>query len=443
MDTTFTFAQLIKAGSPVQSILLWVMAILFFILVVILLSRLLRKLFGRPASVEPQQRPVSRRSRSSKPVSSLLKDESVSGEHVAASVTRQAISPEDSDEIPSDSLFSEIGVPEEIPESIAAKPAPEQKEFMVRSSQESASHTGKARSWTSRSLFGKSVIGVQRELPRMDPGELPIADESDYAFGPITPSLAVLLPESEAKQQVVKKELIEAGHYEPHAWHNLAAVRYLGLMLPLIIFGAGLAIFGTPGTEWIWLSAMVAGSILGWAVPRLMVRSQAAKRKAEIEQALPDVLDLLNMCTSQGMTLRSGLARVAWETTDVYPAISEELRIVTAQANIDTLDHALSNMNERVDLPELHALSSLLIQTEKMGTNVSDALTDYSDGMRATLQQRADQKANTATFKLLFPTVLCLMPAVYMFLLGPAVVELSDFFKGGGLSQYNQVERNR
>ncbi len=443
MDTTFTFAQLVKAGSPVQSILLWVMAILFFILVVILLSRLLRKLFGRSASVERQQRPVSRRSRSSKPVSSLLKDESVSGEHVAASVTRQAISPEDSDEIPSDSLFSEIGVPEEIPESIAAKPVPEQKEFMVRSSQESASHTGKARSWTSRSLFGKSVIGAQRELPRMDPGELPIADESDYAFGSITPSLAVLLPESEAKQQVVKKELIQAGHYEPHAWHNLAAVRYLGLMLPLIIFGAGLAIFGTPGTEWMWLSAMVAGSILGWAVPRLMVRSQAAKRKAEIEQALPDVLDLLNMCTSQGMTLRSGLARVAWETTDVYPAISEELRIVTAQANIDTLDHALSNMNERVDLPELHALSSLLIQTEKMGTNVSDALTDYSDGMRATLQQRADQKANTATFKLLFPTVLCLMPAVYMFLLGPAVVELSDFFKGGGLRQYNQVERNR
>jgi len=443
MDTTFTFAQLIKAGSPVQSILLWVMAILFFVVVVLLLSRFLRNLFGRSASVEPQDTPISRRSRSSKPVSSLLKDESVSGEHLAASVTRHAISPEDSDEIPSDSLFSEIGVPEEIPESIAAQPVPEHKEFMVRSSQEAASHTGKARSWTSRSLFGKSVVGAQRELPRMDPGELPIADESDYAFGPITPSLAVLLPESEAKQQVVKKELIQAGHYEPHAWHNLAAVRYLGLMLPLIFFGAGLAFFGTPGTEWMWLSAMVAGSILGWAVPRLMVRSQAAKRKAEIEQALPDVLDLLNMCTSQGMTLRSGLARVAWETTDVYPAVSDELRIVTAQANIDTLDHALTNMNERVDLPELHALSSLLIQTEKMGTNVSDALTDYSDGMRATLQQRADQKANTATFKLLFPTVLCLMPAVYMFLLGPAVVELSDFFKGGGISQYNQVERNR
>ncbi len=441
MDTTFTFAQLIEAGSPLQSILLWIMAILFFVLVVILLARFLRYLFGSGNAVEPREVRRSRTRRPSKPVSSLLKDESVSSEHVAASVTRQAISPEDSDEIPSDSLFSEIGVPEEIPESIAANPAPEKKEFVVRSSQESASYTGKARSWTSRSLFGKSIVGAQRELPHLDPGELPFADESDYVFGPITPSLAVLLPESQAKRQIIKKELIEAGYYEPHAWHNLAAIRYLGLMLPLILFGIPLAFY--PGTEWIWLPAMVAGSIMGWAIPRLVVRSQAAKRKAEIEQALPDVLDLLNMCTSQGMTLRSGLARVAWETADVYPAISNELRIVTTQANIDTLEHALVNMNERIDLPELHALSSLLIQTERMGTNVSDALTDYSDGMRATLQQRADQKANTATFKLLFPTVLCLMPAVYMFLLGPAVVELSDFFKGGGISQFSQVERNR
>lgn len=443
MDTTFTFAQLISADSPLKTFLLWVMAILFFVFVVIVLSRFLRKLFGNSDSVERQDSAATRKPRTQKPVSSLLKDESVSGEHIAASMTRHAISPEDSDEIPSDSLFSEIGAKEEIPESIVAAPAPEKREFTVRSSRESAGNTGKARSWTSRSLFGKSVIGAQRDLPNVEPGELSIADEGDYTFGSITPSLAVLLPESQTKQQVVKKELIQAGYYEPHAWHNLAAVRYLGLMLPLVIFGAVLAFFGTPGTEWIWLAAMVVGSAMGWALPRLMVRSQAVKRKAEMEQALPDVLDLLNMCTSQGLTLRSGLARVAWETTDVYPAMADELRIVTAQANIDTLEHALTNMNDRVDLPELHAFSSLLIQTEKMGTNVSDALTDYSDGMRATLQQRADQKANTATFKLLFPTVLCLMPAVYMFLLGPAVVELSDFFKGGGINQYNQVDTNR
>ncbi len=57
---------------------------------------------------------------------------------------------------------------------------------------------------------------------------------------------------------------------------------------------------------------------------------------------------------------------------------------------------------------------------------------DYSDSMRETMRQRSDQKANSATFKLLFPTVLCLMPAVYLFLLGPAVIQLADFYTGRG-----------
>jgi tight adherence protein C len=73
----------------------------------------------------------------------------------------------------------------------------------------------------------------------------------------------------------------------------------------------------------------------------------------------------------------------------------------------------------------------LLIQTERMGTSVSVALTEYAERMRESLRQRADEKANQATFKLLFPTVLCLMPAVYIFLLGPSIVELSEFFNGG------------
>jgi tight adherence protein C len=63
---------------------------------------------------------------------------------------------------------------------------------------------------------------------------------------------------------------------------------------------------------------------------------------------------------------------------------------------------------------------------------MSESLTEYSDSMRETFRQRADEKANSATFKMLFPTVLCLMPAVFMFLLGPAAIELNDFFTGRG-----------
>ncbi|MEQ9071055.1 MAG: type II secretion system F family protein, partial [Gimesia chilikensis] len=83
------------------------------------------------------------------------------------------------------------------------------------------------------------------------------------------------------------------------------------------------------------------------------------------------------------------------------------------------------------------SFATLLIQTDQMGTDVTSALQEYSDNMRESLQQRADEKANKATFKLLFPTVYCLMPAIYIFLLGPAIVELSDFFHSGGRDSLN------
>lgn len=396
-------AQTSLFGIPTARLVTWLMLVLIIILLVMLAVRLFRWL-GRmlasknsaaEAPTRPQQPPIS--------VESALVKSQYRAEAAAAEKATAAAA--------------------------------------VASSSEAAKGlSGQARSWESRSLFGQTGSSrTAQPLPPVEPGDIPFNGTSDYQFGQLTPALSALLPESDARKQSLKHELIEAGYYTPHAYENLAAVRYLGLMLPLLFFGA-LLVFGPPQLEPVMLGLMVAGAVLGWSLPRLLVRSKAAKRRNEIEQALPDVIDLLNMCVSQGMTLRSALARVSWEITDTYPAMAEELRIVAEQANIGTLEHALSNMNKRVDVPELHSLNSLLIQTERMGTNVSDSLTEYSDGMRATLQQRADQKANAATFKLLFPTVLCLMPAVYFFLLGPAVVELSEFFSAGGLDRYRQVE---
>ncbi|MEZ6067598.1 MAG: type II secretion system F family protein [Planctomycetaceae bacterium] len=130
------------------------------------------------------------------------------------------------------------------------------------------------------------------------------------------------------------------------------------------------------------------------------------------------------------MTLPTALGRVGQELRGVYPALSKELAIVSDQSRIAGLPGALDSMADRIDSPDVHSFTSLLVQTEQMGTSVSGALTDYSENMRESLRQRSDQKANAATFKLLFPTVLCLMPAVFLFLLGPAIVQLSDFYKG-------------
>ncbi|WP_459558218.1 type II secretion system F family protein [Lacunimicrobium album] len=270
-----------------------------------------------------------------------------------------------------------------------------------------------------------------QDLPRIEPGDLPVTNSSDMAYGGVTPMLASLLPESNERKRETKKELQHAGYYEPHAYQNLAASRYIGVMLP-IVGSLLLLVFGPPEAEFIAIGAMLVLPLLGWSLPRLFLRGKAKSRLAEIEQGFPDMLDMLNMCVSQGLPILPSLKRVGHELEDIYPALAQELRITYEQAELGSTQQALENFRDRVDLPDVNSFTSLLTQTERMGTSISNALTQYSDNMRETLKQRADSKANTATFKLLFPTVLCLVPAVYLFLLGPAIVDLSEFFYGGG-----------
>ena len=261
--------------------------------------------------------------------------------------------------------------------------------------------------------------------------EMELGDGSDLVFGPVTTTLASMLPESDDRRRELTRTLQNAGYYGRHAWHNLASIRYLGIFLP-VIFCCLMLVFGPERLETLLISAIVFLPLVGWALPTLIVRGKADKRLKEISNGMPDMLDLLNMCVSQGMTVPRALGRVGGDLEPVYPALAKELKIVTEQSRIGSIDQALTGFSQRVDVPEVHSFTSLIIQTDRMGTSMSEALVDYSDSMRETMRQRTDQKAGAATFKLLFPTVLCLLPAVYLFLLGPAVIQLSDFYTGRG-----------
>ena len=262
--------------------------------------------------------------------------------------------------------------------------------------------------------------------------------DDDYIFGSATPALAEMMPESEERRAKTKKELQAAGYYQPHALHNFSAIRFISILGTLLFFG-GVLLLAPERFEIPILVAMLIVPILVWAVPFLIVTSKASDRRSEIEQGIPDMLDMLNMCVSQGMTVPHALKKIISELAKVYPALAHELKIVIEQSSIGTFSQALSNFSKRIDVPEVHSFAALLIQTDQMGTNVTSALQEYSDNMRESLSQRADEKANKATFKLLFPTVLCLMPAIYIFLLGPAIVELSDFFHSGGSDSLNST----
>lgn len=296
-------------------------------------------------------------------------------------------------------------------------------------------------SWENRRLFSAGDSANQQteqKLPPVEAGDVPAMGSDDYVFGSATPALSEMMPESEGRRLQTKKELQAAGYYQPHALQNFSAIRYLSILGTLLFFGV-ILILAPERFEIPILISMLLVPILVWAVPFLFITSKASDRRSEIEQGIPDMLDMLNMCVSQGMTVPHALKKIVTELAKVYPALAQELRIVIEQASIGTFSQALSNFSNRIDVPEVHSFASLLIQTDQMGTNVTSALQEYSDNMRESLSQRADEKANKATFKLLFPTVLCLMPAIYIFLLGPAIVELSDFFHSGGSDSLNST----
>jgi tight adherence protein C len=280
---------------------------------------------------------------------------------------------------------------------------------------------------SSHSIFSEfqGITDADCSLNAPDPEELPI-DADDLVFGVATLPLAEMLPESAARKVKQRQHLSAAGYHSRGSWLSLNAIRFVLAFLGLALVGLGL-IIGPPAAEPYLLATVIAAPLMGWAIPPLLVSSKATERRADIERGLPDALDMLNMGVSQGLTVQSSLKRIGPEISPAHPALAQELQIVNQQAHIGSLNQALSNFAKRLDSPEVSSFTSLLIQSETTGTSISRALSDYSDSMRSTIRERADSRANAASFKLLFPTVLCLMPSVFMFLLGPAVVSLSDF----------------
>ena len=292
-------------------------------------------------------------------------------------------------------------------------------------------------SWTGQELFRSHETSFEEpeHIPKVKPEDVPTSSTDELAFGPATLAMASLMPMSDEVR--VRAELKQAGFHHPHAMANLQATRFALIGGTIALFGMLLLIVPKV-LEITVLLGMISVPLFFWAVPRMYIQGRGAERKSQIERAMPDMLDMLNMCVSQGLTIPTSLRRIAIDLKPVYPDLASELGMVVHQGEVGSMTVALNNFGERMDVPEVDSFVSLMTQAERMGTNVSDALTEYSNTMRESLRQRTDEKANNASFKLMFPTVLLMMPAVFLFLMGPAILELDEFFTQGGFENISQ-----
>jgi tight adherence protein C len=159
------------------------------------------------------------------------------------------------------------------------------------------------------------------------------------------------------------------------------------------------------------------------------VRKRLKARQKELQKAMPDMLDMLVVCVEAGLGLNQALEREADEIDHESVNMSEQLALVNLEMRAGTpRDEALKNLAERTGLTDMKSLISMLIQTDRFGTSVADALRVHSETMRTKRRQRAEEAAAKTTIKLVFPLVLFVFPAMFVVVLGPSVIAIYRMF---------------
>jgi tight adherence protein C len=177
-----------------------------------------------------------------------------------------------------------------------------------------------------------------------------------------------------------------------------------------------------------WMTAAGLG-LVGFFLPGLIVEHYASKRRRQIENGLPDALDLLVVCIEAGSGLDQAIVKVSDELAIVYPTLAEELRTLTTEirAGKARMD-AFKSLADRTKVDDIRALVTILLQTDRFGTSVAQALRTHSDTSRTKRRQRAEERAQKIGVKLVFPLVLFFFPAFYVVILGSAIIHfVRDF----------------
>jgi len=217
--------------------------------------------------------------------------------------------------------------------------------------------------------------------------------------------------------------MVHAGYREPGA-----VAIYWGARLALtVVLGIGvfLLVKLLGGDAFRSLVAGVWGAVLGWVAPALHVGGRARGRQKELQRTLPDALDLLIVCVEAGLALNQALMRVAEEIRHVSELTSREFSLVNYEIRAGVpRDEALKNLADRTGVPDLRSLTAMLIQTDRFGTSIAQALRVHSDSVRTKRRQRAEEAAAKTTIKLVFPLACCIFPALFVVILGPAMVQI-------------------
>jgi len=229
----------------------------------------------------------------------------------------------------------------------------------------------------------------------------------------------------------LQAKLIRAGIYTERAIPLFLGVKLGGLLvLPILVL---FLLWGNTNQRGLLMGIPIALCSLGYVLPDLILSRMISSRQQKIRESLPDALDLLVVCVEAGQGLDAAIKRVSEELQESSPIISQELLLV----NLETMaglerQQALKNLGERTGVEELISLCNVLIQSDRLGTSIAQALKTQSDYIRTARRLRLEGLAAKTAVKLLFPMLLFIFPAIVVVILGPAFIRVSELLNKGG-----------
>jgi tight adherence protein C len=235
--------------------------------------------------------------------------------------------------------------------------------------------------------------------------------------------LSILLP-GQAFSGVLRWELASAGFRQDGVAQVFVGLR----VLTTAFLGIGSFIVATRFTTLmkneVLLITIVACAV-GYMLPWILLRVAQNRRKMEITLSLPDALDLMVICVEAGQGLNAALMSVGRETNVHAPALADELKILNLEMSTGVVRaQALRNLALRTNIDDIRALVAVLVQSDKFGTSVGQALRTHAQSLRTRRRQRAEEAARKTPVKMVFPLVFCIFPALLVVILAPGVIEL-------------------
>src|SRR5579871_428961 len=268
-----------------------------------------------------------------------------------------------------------------------------------------------AAAYAPSSVLGARLRSLSWQRPQRE--KPAIKERFEQALDPLSKAL----PLSPTDTNRTRGWLIQAGYRESR---HLALFQGTRVLFAAIGFVSVLAISGLNSPP-----LLIGVTALGFFIPRFFLKRMITDRQSRIRVGMPDALDLTVICVEAGLSLDQAMMRVGEDLRHAHPDLSDEFYLMNLELRAGKpRAEALRNLYNRTGVDDIKALVTTLVQTDRFGTSIAQALRVHSDSLRTERRQRAEEQAAKTTIKMVPPLVVFVLPSIIVVTLGPAIIQL-------------------